>query len=163
MWRRDVAEGDGRAQGDAATWIIAAHNTRHVVANSVEAPDRLALSVEDLGVAVGAQPIESAEVAHHHLDGVERPTLDWGEARVGFEGGVAIEAVVGGRAFAESGVLAGMGVPVVGGDRLLQPIRVDAGRLRQLGERAAALEVARADLRSDRNGEGLNEAEAEAT
>src|SRR3712207_9210357 len=108
---------------------------------------RPAFPVQDLGMAVGAQPIEGAEVAHHLLDRVERPALDRGEAGVGREGRVAVEAVVGGRALAERRVGAGAGVAIVGGDRLLQPLRVDPGRPRQLRQGASALEVARADLR----------------
>src|SRR3954454_13662193 len=59
----EVAEGQGRAEGDAAGRIVPAHHRGLVVAGRVQARNRLAGVVEHPGAAVGGQAGEGAEAA----------------------------------------------------------------------------------------------------
>ena len=50
---RDIAKGQGRSEGDARAGIIASHDTGRVVADGIQAADRLTLRIEHLGAFVG--------------------------------------------------------------------------------------------------------------
>jgi len=135
---RDIGEGDGRAERDAAARVVAAHDARRVVARRIEPGDRPAVLTQDLGILVAAQAREGAEVAHHHLDGVVGRRLQRRDAGVRLVLGVAQRAVVGGAAAPVLGMLDVAGVDVVAADGLGEPsgARADLARQR-LGRRAA--------------------------
>src|SRR5262249_14462482 len=82
MLAGDIAKGERRSERDAGAGIIAAHDARHVVAGGIEALDHLASRIERPRIRVGLDPGIGAEIADHHLDGVERPVFDRRDARV---------------------------------------------------------------------------------
>src|ERR1700712_2770181 len=139
MPARDIAERQRRAERDACAGIVAAHDAGHVVARGIEARDRLAVAIERARVLVGLYSCVSAEIANHHLDGVERPVLDRRDAGIRPMQRVALVAVIGARSLAESGIPPAGGVLVEFFDRSLESPGVDPGIGRKLGQRFATL------------------------
>src|SRR5262245_30247294 len=76
MTAGNVAEGQRRPKRDAGAGIIAAHDARHVVAGGIEPGNHPSLRIERACVLVGDDAGIGAEIADHHLDGVERAVLD---------------------------------------------------------------------------------------
>src|SRR5215475_15250140 len=107
--------------------MLAAHDARHVVAGRIEALDHRASRIERPRMRVGLDPGIGAEIADHHLDGVERPALDRRDAGVGPMLRVALISVIGARALAEIRIGAVDGILVERSDRRLQSLRIDTG------------------------------------
>src|SRR4051794_13064511 len=105
MTAGNVAEGQRRPKRNAGAGIIAAHDAGHVVAGGIEPRNDPAFGIQRPRVLVGDDAGIGAEIAHHHLDGVERTVLDRRHARVRAVQRVALVAVVGLRALAESGIV----------------------------------------------------------
>ena len=73
---------------------------------------------------------------------------------------VALVAVVGARALAEIGVASFGRIPVERSDRRFQPLSINAGFARKLGEISAALEITGLEMMAERHREGRHAAEA---
>src|SRR5207302_9598426 len=98
MLARDIAERQRRAERDAGAGIVAAHDARHIVADRIEARDRLSGRVQCAGAGVGPDAGVSAEITDHHLDRTERAVRDRRDAGVGAVQRIALVAVIGARA-----------------------------------------------------------------
>ena len=68
---RDVSEGHGRADIDAASWVVAAHDIRLVGSDCVEAAYRDIGIVKDAGGSIGDDPGECTEAAGYDFDSIE--------------------------------------------------------------------------------------------
>src|SRR5579863_1373035 len=132
---RDVAERDAWADASAAAAVDRAEDRGGGVARRVEPlDDRLGIA-EDTRVLVDAEAAVGAEGAG--------PLLDGAEGRAGDR--LAVHRVWPGEhvrlpGVAPVGVLALLGIGVVPLDGRLERVRVDAGLLRQLADRARHLE-----------------------
>lgn len=101
MPRGDVAEGQRRAQIDAAGGVVPAHDAGHVAARRIQTCDGLTCVVEDLSVCVDLEPGEGAEATGLDLHCVERALFDRRDAGVGLLPRIALLAVIGGRTATE--------------------------------------------------------------
>ena len=150
MFARDISESQRGSERDAGAGIVAAHDSRHVVVNCIEARDRLAVGIECAGVLVGPDAGIGAEIADHHLDRVERSVLDRRDARVRPMQRVALVAVVGARSLAESRIAAFRRRGVEFGNGGLESLSVDAGAIGEFGQGRAALEIAGGEMMAKR-------------
>ena len=128
MPARDVSEGHGRTEIDAARGIEAGHDTGHVGAYRVESRDRPAVTIQNLCRGIRLQAGEGSEAAGLHLHGIEGTPLDRRHARIGPVRGIALLPVVGRGTAAEFRVLASPRMLVVGLDRFRQTL---GGRCRK--------------------------------
>src|SRR5688572_10880064 len=101
MAASDVAEGHGRAQRNAAAWIIAAHDARHIVASGIEARNDPPALVDDLRIRIGAKAREGPEIARHDLYRIEGTALDGTDTGIWLLVRIAEIAVIGGAAALE--------------------------------------------------------------
>ena len=94
MARGDVAEGQRRAEIDAASGVVTAHDAGHVAARRVQAGDGLRRAVQDLGMMVDLEPGEGTEAARLDFHGIEGALFDRRDAWVGLLQCVTLLAVV---------------------------------------------------------------------
>src|SRR5690606_17739509 len=78
----EVAEDDGRAQGDARPRVAVAHDRLHVVADRVEPGDGGAVSAEHLRIGIRHETLRRADVAGVEADRVVRAFIEGSERRV---------------------------------------------------------------------------------
>src|SRR4051794_23389460 len=116
----DIAEGHGRPDRDAGGRIGAAHHAGRVVADGIEAGDRLPARVDHLGMGIGANAGEGTELARYHSDRIEWRPVERGNARVGPMSGRSVEALIGVRAAMELRVLTARRPGIEGCDGALQ-------------------------------------------
>src|SRR3954463_10919257 len=95
MTAGNVAEGQRRPKRDAGAGIIAAHDARHVVTGGIEPRNDPSFCIQRPRILVGDDAGIGAEIADHHLDGVERTVLDGRDARVRAVQRIALVAVIG--------------------------------------------------------------------
>lgn len=97
----DIPECHRRAQGDASTGIMAAHDAGRIVANCVQPGNRASRLVEHARHFIGAQACKGAQVAHHDADGVIRRPSKGRDTRVRTMLGISKETIVSGGAPSE--------------------------------------------------------------
>ena len=95
-----------------------------------------------------------AEIADHHLDGVEWSVFERRDARVRSMQSIALKSVVGARSLAEGRILPGRRRCIELRNRCLQTPGIDSSLSRKLRQRRAALEVAGAEVAADRHRNG---------
>ncbi|MCY1430455.1 hypothetical protein D9M71_464040 [compost metagenome] len=137
----DVGKGHDRPQGDARPGVVAAHDAGAVVTHRIQAVDDLPVGRQHFTGHTGAQPVESAQIAHDDFHGKVRSLANRRYARVGLllrVGQVAIEA---GAAAAELTVFTVDSAKVVLAHSLLQPLRIDTGLAGQLRQGLALEQV----------------------
>src|ERR1700733_2007882 len=100
----DITEGQRRAERNAGTWIITAHDARHVVTGGIKPWNHTAGGIECARVGVGEDARIGTEIADHNLDRIERAVRDRRDTRVRPMQGNTLVAVIGARTLAESGV-----------------------------------------------------------
>ena len=120
----------------------------------------MAIGVERAGVLVGLDAGIGAEVADHHLDGVERAVPDRRDAGVGAVQRVTLIAVVGARALAEIRIASFSGGLIEFFDRRRERLRIDPGLGGEFGQRGAAQEIAGAQMMTERHRKRRHAAEA---
>src|SRR6516165_4465984 len=101
-----------------------------------------------------------SEIADHELDRIKGRMGDRRDAGIRAVQRVAHVAVIGARALTESGVASLKGSLVEFGNRRFERSSLDADLRRKRRQRRAALEVAAANMASDRQREGRHAAEA---
>src|SRR5260370_35053540 len=99
-----MAEGEGRPERVARSWIAAVHDRVHIVAAGVRLADRGSATVQHSAVLVGEQARRGSEVARIDRDGIERRLFDRRNARVWLVGRIAGIALIGFSAPAELGI-----------------------------------------------------------
>src|SRR6266481_6018021 len=162
MASRDVPKGHCWADRCAGARVRASHHTRSIVANRIEACDRSAVAINHLRAGISLDASERAQFARNDAHGVERWSIEWGNARVGLVAGCAVEALVGVRAALELGVLAPPRGAVELADCAFKPGRIDPAGLGKSSHSIAALDVSRSQEGPHRNGRGAQRAETEA-
>ena len=101
-------------------------------------------------MGVGSQPGEGAEAAGNHLHRVERALLYRRHAGVRLSVRIPLVGIVDRRAAVERRILARASMHIIFRDRPLQAIRIDPAVPSESSDGPAGLDIAGADMRSDR-------------
>ncbi|MNL04217.1 hypothetical protein D3C87_1247820 [compost metagenome] len=156
----DVAEGQRRADVDAAGGIVAAHDAGHVAARRIQPGNGLTRVIQHLGVRVDLEPGERAEAARLDFHGVKRTLFDRRDTRVGLLQGVTLFAVVGRRAATELRIFAMACMTVVVRHGRAQADGIDAASRRQFLKGVAGFQIAAADKGRQRHWKRPRDAQA---
>src|SRR5436190_2950078 len=151
MLAGDVAERHDGTERNAGPWVIAAHDTRAIIADRIEPRNRLECPIQHAANNVSREPVERAEIAHHHLQCIIRSLGDWRDIRVGPLFGITKETVESRGPPPEFGILANPRDQIVTIYGFLKRLSVNAGGLRKLAQRLSGLQVAVAYIDADRH------------
>ena len=102
----DITKRHRWPDGDPRPGVGAAHDARRIIANGIQARQRLAVLTDDLGLGVGSNAGEGTKLAGNDANRVERRRIEGCDRWIGSVVGGTVEALIGIRAALKLRVLA---------------------------------------------------------